>query len=109
MAGNTLARTGLFGSFLSLVAAACCVLPLVFIILGFGGAWLSVFGVIAAGAYYVVAATAAIIVLGFYIAIRRQASGRTYGLLFLGAALTVVAWLVILNETVINSFLIELT
>ena len=54
-------------------------------------------------------AAAAIIVVGFFMAIRRHATGRTYGLLFLGTALTLVAWVVILNQAVINNLLIELT
>lgn len=109
MAGDTLAKTGLMGSILALVSAVCCVLPLVLISLGLGGAWLSVFGAIATASYYVVGATAIIVAFGWFAAIRRHATKRTYRLLFLGSALTLIAWLVILNEPTINGFLVGLT
>ncbi len=109
MAGDTLAKTGIMGSILALVSAVCCVLPLVLILLGLGGAWLSIFGAIAAAAYYVVGVTAVIIAIGWFAAIRRHATQRTYRLLFLGSALTLIAWLVIFNESAINGLLVGLT
>ena len=47
MARNTLAKVGVAGSILSLVSAVCCILPLLLIILGLGGAWVGLFGTVA--------------------------------------------------------------
>ena len=109
MARHTLARVGVAGAILSLISAVCCVLPLVFIIIGLGGAWVGVFGSLAAAGYYLVAATALVLVMALFNAIRSQDRVRTYVLIFVGAVLTLVAWLVLANEGAINSVLIELT
>ncbi|MEX3008579.1 hypothetical protein [Hoeflea sp. TYP-13] len=108
MANDTIAKTGLAGSILALVTAVCCVLPLALMLIGLGGAWLGVFGIIAAAGYYIAGAAALIIAAAWLIAIRRHATAATYRLLFLGSALTLVAWGVLLNEAMINNYLIEL-
>ena len=108
MARHTLARVGLAGSILSLVSAVCCVLPLLFIMLGLGGAWVSIFGTMAAAGYYLLGATALVLVVALFSAIRDQDRVDVYALIFLGVVLTLVAWLIIANEGSINSALIEL-
>jgi mercuric ion transport protein len=109
MARHTLATAGLAGAILSLVSAICCVLPLLFIILGLGGAWLAVFGTVAAAGYYILGVTALILVVALFTAIRGQARVRAYALIFVGTVLTLLAWLILANERAINDILIELT
>ncbi|MGR3723274.1 hypothetical protein, partial [Abyssibius alkaniclasticus] len=66
-----------YGSALASVGvSACCILPVVFILLGMGGSWLAIFGKIAAVSFYVVAASSLIIGLSYYLALRRGALGR---------------------------------
>ncbi|SLN63452.1 MerT mercuric transport protein [Pseudoruegeria aquimaris] len=48
-------KASLLASFAALGVATCCVLPMIFLILGLGGSWLAVFGVIAGASPYVLA------------------------------------------------------
>ena len=109
MARHTLAKVGVAGSVLSLASAVCCVLPLLFIIIGLGGPWVAYFGAVASIGYYLVGVTVLVLVLALFNAIRHQDKGRSYALIFTGLVLTLVAWLIIANEGTINSVLIELT
>ena len=109
MARHTLAKVGVAGSFLSFLSAICCVLPLLFILVGLGGAWVGVFGAVASAGYYLVGATALVLLVSLFNAIGKQEGRRAYALIFLGIALTLVAWLIIANEGAINSALINLT
>lgn len=109
MARHTLAKVGVAGSILSLISAICCVLPLLFIILGLGGAWGAIFGTVASVGYYLLGATGLVLVIALFNAIRSQDQARAYALIFVGVVLTLVAWLIIANERSINNVLIELT
>ncbi len=108
MEGMGLAKTGLWGSIIALITAACCVLPLILIMIGLGGSWVAVIGGIAAAGYYIAAAAALLVALAWFVAIRRHASRTVYGTLATGTAITFVAWIVLMNETRINNFLIGL-
>lgn len=105
---DTISKTGLFGSIVAVISAACCVLPLTLMLLGLGGSWVAVFGTIAAASLHIVVVAAAIILAAWILAVRRRASGRTYAVLGTGTALTIVAWGLVLNEAAINDYLISL-
>lgn len=106
--GKGLAKAGLFGSIIALFTAACCVLPLTLMLIGLGGSWVAVFGNIAAAGYYVATASTALIALSWFVAIQRYAARSVYGILAAGTGMMFVAWLVLLNEGLINNFLIGL-
>ncbi len=106
MAQDTLSRAGLAGSFLAFFAALCCVLPIALMALGLGGAWVAIFGKIAAASLWIVGLSALLLALAWIAAVRRRASSNTMSVLAAGTLLTLLAWCLILNETVINDFLI---
>ncbi len=89
----------------SLGVSACCVLPMVFILLGLGGSWLAVFGKIAALSYYVVGLSSILILVAWVLAIRRGSSRNLRRWLAVSTALVSVSWLVVLNEGRINDLL----
>ena len=92
----------------ALGVATCCVLPMTMMLLGMGGAWLSVFGQISAFSGYVLGASSLLILTAWFIAYRRKSAAKLA--IWLGGAsiLLVVAWIVFLNETKINDHLITL-
>ncbi|MGR3760152.1 hypothetical protein ACUXV3_08455 [Roseobacteraceae bacterium NS-SX3] len=98
-------RLSWFSSFTSLGVAICCVLPMAMLLLGLGGSWLAVFGKIAAASYYVLAASSAAIALAWVAAIRRGSAARLRLWLAGSTLLTVLAWLIALNEAGINDYL----
>ena len=106
MAQDTLSRAGLAGSFLAFFAALCCVLPIALMALGLGGAWIAIFGKIAAASLWAVGLSALLLAVAWVVAVRRRASSNTVGVLAAGSLLTFLAWCLILNEAVINNFLI---
>ncbi|MDA4844172.1 hypothetical protein [Hoeflea poritis] len=108
MQGNGLSKAGLLGSILALFTAACCVLPLALMLVGLGGSWVAVLGSIAAAGYYVGAASTALIALAWFVAIRSHAKPGVYGKLAAGTVIMLVAWLVLMNEGLINNYLIGL-
>jgi mercuric ion transport protein len=108
MSSDTLSKTGFAGSVFALLAAACCVLPLVIMLVGLGGSWVAVFGAVAAVSPWVALAAGLIIAFAWIVAIRRNASRQTYTLLTAGTVLTVFAWCLISYEAVVNDYLITL-
>jgi mercuric ion transport protein len=105
---DAISKAGLLGSIVATVTAACCILPMALLLVGLGGSWIAVFGAIAAASLHVVVVAAVIIVTAWILAIRRKVSTRTYATLGTGTALTIVAWVLVLNEAAINDYLITL-
>ncbi len=105
---DALSRLGLLGSTIAALAAACCVLPLALMLIGLGGSWLAVFGVVAAAGFHVAAVSAAVLAAAWVAAIKRRAARRTYMALGIGSLTTAAAWGVMLNEATINDALISL-
>lgn len=101
-------KAGLTGSALSMLAAACCVLPMAFMLVGLGGSWVAVFGMAAAAGYYVGGAAAVLLAVAWIVALRRRTSAPTVAMLSAGTVGTALAWVVMLNETAINDYLISL-
>lgn len=91
----------------SVGVAACCVLPVTFILLGMGGSWLAIFGKIAAISYYVVTLSTLVIGYSYILAFRRKSLGRLKWWLFGATLLTAIAWVVVVNEGSINDYLIS--
>lgn len=102
-----MARYGFFGGVASLVTAACCVLPITFMLLGAGGAWVAVLASAAALSPYVITASSAVLAAAWILSLRRSAPRRTYALLGGGSLLTALAWIVLLNEQAMNDYLIQ--
>lgn len=89
----------------SLGVSACCVLPMVFLLLGLGGSWLAVFGKIAATSYYVLGLSSILILVAWALALRRGRSRNLWSWLVVSTALLGMAWFVVFNEGRINDFL----
>lgn len=101
-------RASYLGSFSALGVATCCVLPVAMMLLGLGGSWLAVFGTIAAASYYVLGLSTFILLAAWYLANRNGSIPNLKWWLAGSTALTVGAWVIVLNETRINDFLITL-
>lgn len=101
-------RLGFLGSIAALLTAACCVLPVALMLVGAGGAWLAVFGVVAAAGFHVAAVSAVLLAVAWTAAVRRRAGTPVYRLLGAGTAMTAAAWIVMLNEEPITDFLLTL-
>lgn len=107
---NRMANAGILGSVVALFAAACCVLPMVMMLLGLGGSWLAVFGAVAGVSQYIAAASAILVAAAWSIAIRRGGSHGSRGtrvVLVSATVLVVAAWVLLLNEAGINDYLIS--
>lgn len=95
-----------FGSLSAVGVASCCVLPMTMMLLGLGGGWLAVFGKIAAASYYVLAVSTAMVALSWLAAHRRGSMAKLRWWLAGSAAMTGLAWVIVLNEAKINDYLI---
>ncbi len=96
------------GSFAAIIAAACCILPMGLMVVGLGGAWIGVFGKIAAWSFPIIVVSAGLLATAWIIAVRRRAARRTYVLIAGGSMLTALTWLVMIKESTINDYLISL-
>lgn len=105
---DMITKTGLLGSVVAVATAACCILPMTLMLVGLGGSWIAVFGTIAAASFHMVGVAAVIIAAAWILAIRRKMPTRSYATLSAGTALTIVAWILVLNEAAINDYLITL-
>ncbi|WP_428645314.1 hypothetical protein [Roseibium sp.] len=94
------------GSVSALGVAACCILPVTFMLVGVGGSWLAVFGKIAAASYYVLAVSSVLVALSWLTAFQRHSLAKLKWWLAGSTAMTALAWVVVFNETRINDYLI---
>lgn len=101
-------KLSLAGSVAAAITATCCVLPMALMLMGLGGAWIAVFGKVAAAGFYVGVLSTVLMGAAWFLAIRRGSGSSTIIALSAGSALIVVAWAVMLNETRINDYLISL-
>lgn len=102
------ARTLFAAALVSLGVAACCVLPMVFLLLGVGGSWLAVFGQVAAASYIVLGLSSALILVAWVAAARRGSPASFRRWLIVSTMLACLAWLTVLNESRINDALMTL-
>ncbi|MEK6215854.1 MAG: hypothetical protein N2B03_01410 [Boseongicola sp.] len=76
------------------------------LLFGLGGSWLAVFGKIAAASYYVLAISSVLVAMSWLMSYRRSSTKRLMWWLSGSTALTALAWVVVINETRINDYLI---
>lgn len=86
---GVISQVGLVAATATLVGASCCALPLALAWLGLAGAWLANLEIFVVYRPYVTAFAIIVIALGWALALRRRASGRT--LIVLGVASVLVA------------------
>lgn len=91
----------------ALGVATCCVLPMVFMLIGLGGGWLAIFGKIAAASFFVLGISTILVGLAWLMSIRRGTVDRLKWLLTGSTGLTMLAWIVVFNETRINDYLLN--
>ncbi|MCV0426063.1 MAG: hypothetical protein K5905_11365 [Roseibium sp.] len=101
-----LARASCASSITAIGVASCCILPMTMMLLGLGGSWLAVFGKIAAVSYYVLAFAVFLLVLTWIVSFKRGSIGKFAWWLIPSTALSIVSWVIVLNEARINDFLI---
>lgn len=111
--GTTTASAGVLAGLIAFFAASCCALPLIFVILGVGGAWLSIFDVFLGVRIEAVTISAVIVALGWSVFLfrrilqqRQRAAvppgpppapiwrAKIFRLLVLASAFVVSAWLI---------------
>lgn len=103
----TVASLGVLGSVAAFFAGLCCILPMIFLIAGLGGAWIAIFGKVAAIAYFALCSSVFLVAIGWAIAIRRGSGPAMRRKLILATVLTVLAAGLIFNETALNDYLIN--
>ncbi len=94
-------------SFGALGVATCCVLPITLMLFGLGGSWVAVFGKVAAVSYYMLTVSTLMILAAWVASFRRNSLGRLKWKLGGASTMTLLAWLLVANETRINDFLIR--
>src|SRR3546814_18738466 len=97
-------RAGFVGSVVALLTATCCILPMALVLLGLGGSWIAVFGIVAAASLHVTGLAAALTVTGWILALRWRAGQRNYAILGAGAGLTSLSWLSVLKEDTVHRY-----
>jgi mercuric ion transport protein len=90
----------------SLGVATCCILPMTMIFIGLGGSWLAIFGKIAATSFYVLAASSVILAAAWIVSLRRGSMSNLKWWLGGSTMITSLAWVIVVNETRINDFII---
>lgn len=100
--------TAYAGALSALGVATCCVLPMTMILLGLGGSWLAVFGKISAASYYVLTFATIVQIAAWGLSYRRGSMRHMKRWLVGSTLLIALAWVIVLNETRINDFLITL-
>ncbi len=98
---------GLGAAVASMFAALCCILPMAFMVAGLGGAWVAIFGKIAAISPYVIAITALIVMVSWYFVLKNKISRTRIAVLTTSTGLTGLAMLVLGYETRLNDMLIS--
>jgi uncharacterized membrane protein YkgB len=101
-------RAAVVAGLASLGVSACCVLPMVVLLLGLGGSWLAVFGKISAASYYVLGLSTLLIALAWIASLQHGRSTGMRGWLAVSTILVGAAWLVVFNEGRINEALMTL-
>lgn len=86
-----LPHIGLAAAVAALVGASCCALPLVLASLGLAGAWIANLGIFVVYRPYITVVALIIILIGWRIAVRRQAPAGTFTLLGIATVIVLTA------------------
>jgi mercuric ion transport protein len=106
-AKNGLARLGAVTGFGAFVTASCCALPLILMAAGAGGAVIGIVGKATVLAWPLIGVSVLLLLAGWFVALRGGAPVRVKRWLALGSILTLIAMLIVLNETRIIDYLLE--
>lgn len=95
VAKDALASGGIVSGLAAFVGASCCVLPLILMNIGLGGAWIANLAFFAVYKTYFVAASAVLVALAFVAAFwgGRRPSRKTLTVLGVASVLTVAAFI----------------
>lgn len=91
---SALASGGLISGVAAFIGASCCVLPLILVNMGLGGAWIASLAFFAVAKPYFLIASALFIALAFVVAYRGNRKPSTITMIILGSAtgLTAIAY-----------------
>ena len=103
-----LPHIGLAAAVAALVGASCCALPLALASFGLAGAWIANLGVFVVHRPYITMVALSILLIGWTIAVQRQAPARTFVILAIATAVTLAAVVVAQYESEINRYLLAL-
>ncbi len=94
VAKDALASGGLISGVAAFIGASCCVLPLILVNIGLGGAWIANLAFFAVAKPYFLTASALFIALAFVVAYRGNRKPSTKTMVILGTAtgLTAIAY-----------------
>lgn len=95
-------------SFLAFFSAACCVLPMAFMVVGLGGSWLSLIGAFSTVALYLIVLSVVFIAGAWVFAIHNGVAQQIKRALVISTALTIGAFVLLIYETPINDLFISL-
>lgn len=105
---DLLSRASLAGAVAALVAATtCCVLPMSLMIAGLGGSWLAVFSPVASVSPYVIGLSVILLIAAWFAAFRGGAAKRTMSMLAGGSVLSLLAWLIVINDERLTIFFLK--
>lgn len=105
---SLLSQVGLVAALAALIGASCCALPLVLASLGLAGAWIANLGMFVVYRPYITVVALIVIAVGWAIALRRKASGRTFLVLSLATVIVLAALAVAHYEPEITRYLVSL-
>lgn len=105
---SLLSHVGLVAAVAALIGASCCALPLVLASLGLAGAWIANLGMFVVYHPFITVVALVVIAVGWAIALRRQASGRTFVVLSLATVVMLAALAVAHYEPQITRYLVSL-
>lgn len=101
-------HVGLAAALAALLGASCCAFPLALTSLGLAGAWIANLGIFVAYRPYISAVALIVILVGWTIAIRRQAPVRTMIILGIATVVALTAVVAAQYEPEINRYLLPL-
>lgn len=91
----------------TLGVAACCILPMILILSGFGGSWLAIFGKIAALSYGALALSIVVIAMAWFTAYRQHALHKLRFWLTGSTVMTFLSGVIVMNEDWLNTQLMN--
>lgn len=100
--------TSFVGAFLAFLTTSCCILPMVLVLSGLGGAWLAIFSPIVAASLFILPLALLAVVVAWVVALRRGSSRQTFIWLSTSSVLTVLAVLIFIYQEPLNTYLVSL-
>jgi len=96
------------GSGLAFLTTSCCILPMALVLSGLGGSWLAIFSPIVAASLFILPLALLLVVVAWFVALRRGSGRQTFIWLSTSSVLTLLAVLIFVYQGLLNDYLISL-